>query len=76
MQLHAFPTADTGCLYRAAHPGLEREQHDGRVKKLPINGLRLTRSIYMIRHADKHVSPAVEAFLGLLQLRGASSGAT
>jgi DNA-binding transcriptional LysR family regulator len=41
-----------------------RERSRGRLARLPVAGLRLRRPIYLVRHADKHVSPVMEAFLG------------
>ncbi len=34
-----------------------------RLTKLPVTGLRLKRSIYLIRHADKRLTPAMQTFL-------------
>lgn len=35
--------------------------------RLPVSGLRLKRTLYMIRHADKYVSPVIRAFLDSLR---------
>ncbi len=34
-----------------------------RLVRLKVSGMRLRRPIYLVRHADKHVSPVMEAFL-------------
>ena len=41
------------------------ELRDKRVKRLPVTGLQLKRSILQIRHLDKHVSPLLEVFLSM-----------
>jgi DNA-binding transcriptional LysR family regulator len=35
-----------------------------RLARLRVAGMRLRRPIHLVRHADKHVSPVMEAFLG------------
>ena len=37
------------------------------LKQLPVKGLRLRRTIFVIRHVDKHVSPVLEAFLSIVK---------
>lgn len=34
-----------------------------RLVRLPVEGMRLRRPVYLVRHMDKHVSPVMEAFL-------------
>ena len=38
-----------------------------RLQRLPVKGLRLRRTIFVIRHVDKHVSPVLEAFLSIVK---------
>ena len=38
-----------------------------RLKVLPVTGLPLTRTIYLIRHADKRISPPMKAFLEMVR---------
>lgn len=51
--------------------GLRREFADGRLQPLPVRELRLSRPIYAVRHAEKHESPTMLAFLKLVQARAA-----
>ncbi|MEK6676825.1 MAG: LysR family transcriptional regulator [Planctomycetota bacterium] len=37
-----------------------------RVKRIAMDGFRLQRSIYLVRHIDKYVSPAMKAFCDLV----------
>ncbi len=43
--------------------GIEPELRRGELKRIETRGLRLTRSLHLVRHPDKHVSPAIRAFL-------------
>ena len=45
------------------HTGAAR----GRLRRLAVAGLSLRRPIYLVRHRDKHVSPTMAAFLGVLR---------
>lgn len=38
-----------------------------RLKQLSVAGLKLTRTIHLVRHADKHLSPAIRKFLELVR---------
>jgi DNA-binding transcriptional LysR family regulator len=38
-----------------------------RLRRLPVAGLDLERPIYLVRHRDKHVSPAMAAFVEALR---------
>ncbi|MCP4601953.1 MAG: LysR family transcriptional regulator [Proteobacteria bacterium] len=46
--------------------GLTHEIERGRFKRLKVAGLRLNRSIYMVKHVDKRTSPLMNAFLQLI----------
>jgi len=43
--------------------GIRDEIRAKRFRKLPVTGLRLKRPICLVRHADKHASPVMKAFL-------------
>ena len=47
--------------------GVATELRRKKLKKLTLAGPRLKRVIYVIRHKDKHVSPAMRAFLDILR---------
>jgi LysR family transcriptional regulator, transcriptional activator of the cysJI operon len=47
--------------------GLRDELRAGRFKKLPVSRLNLGRQIYLVRHKDKHTSPAMNAFLEMVK---------
>jgi len=47
--------------------GLRVEFRQKKLKKLSVTGMKLRRPIYIARHADKHVSPAMEAFLKIVR---------
>lgn len=53
--------AGVGLSYMSVH-GLADELDRGRFQILNIRGFQLRRSIYVIRHKDKHVSPVMAAF--------------
>lgn len=71
----ALVAAGVGISFMSIH-GLQREIRGRRLKKLPVAGLRLKRAIFVVRHADKHTSPAMAAFLAFVQaaLGGAAAG--
>ena len=43
-----------------------REFRRRSLRRLPLAGLRLRRPIYLVRHADKYVSPVMTAFLEIV----------
>jgi len=45
---------------------VERELASGLLCKIPVTGLNLERSIYLVQHLDKHLSPAIRSFIKLL----------
>lgn len=47
--------------------GLQHELRERRLHRFRIAGLRLTRPIFVVRHADKHESPQMKALLELLR---------
>lgn len=55
-----------GISFMSSH-GLRDPIKLGRLKKIPVRGLRLTRSLHLIRHGDKHISPVMGAFLNLVR---------
>lgn len=46
--------------------GIEPELRDGELKRIEVRGLKLTRPLLLVRHPDKHISPAMRAFTNLL----------
>jgi len=62
----ALVAAGIGFAFMSAS-GLRDEIRMGRVKKLPVSRLKLGRQIYLVRHKDKHISPAMEAFLEIVK---------
>ncbi len=58
----ALVAAGVGISFMSIH-GLKPEIHRGQFKKLLVTGLQLGRPICLVRHAEKHSSPATEAFL-------------
>ncbi|MBI4718862.1 MAG: LysR family transcriptional regulator [Planctomycetes bacterium] len=63
--IKALVGAGIGLAYLSAH-GLGHEILDGRLHRVRISGLRLTRPIHVVRHADKHESPPMKALMELL----------
>jgi len=57
--------AGLGLSFTSIH-GLDQDMDRARFKVLPIHGAGLRRTIYIARHADKHISPAMGSFLELL----------
>ncbi|MFQ5591155.1 MAG: LysR family transcriptional regulator [Phycisphaerae bacterium] len=49
--------------------GVKEELRRGQLERINLSGLRLTRSIYVVRHPDKHVSPVMCGLLELLGVR-------
>ncbi len=66
--VRALVAAGVGLSYMSVH-GLADELDRGRFRVLNVRGFDLRRSIYIVRHRDKHVSPAMSAFE---QLAGAA----
>lgn len=64
--IKALVGAGLGVSFMSIH-GLRREFADGRLGPVAIKGLRLERPIYLIRHAQKHESPAAKAFCAILR---------
>jgi DNA-binding transcriptional LysR family regulator len=62
----ALVAAGVGFSFMSVH-GLEEDFRRQRLRKLNLSGLRLKRPIYLIRHADKHDSPVMEAFLDIVR---------
>lgn len=48
---------------------LEAELRQKHLKRLAVSGLKLKRTIHLIRHADKHVSPAMAALMEMIRAR-------
>ncbi len=59
--------AGLGISFLSVH-GLARELEEGRLARLRLTGLPLRRPIYLVRHADKRVSPVMAAFREMLQI--------
>lgn len=70
-------SASTAALLEAAQAGLgvaivppelgKRQLKDGSLRPLPLEGVRFPRRYYAALHRQKALSPALEAFLALLQ---------
>ena len=69
----ALVAAGVGISFMSIH-GLKREIRRRQFKKLPVTGLQLKRAILLVRHADKHTSPAMEWFLTLVRAMFADAG--
>jgi DNA-binding transcriptional LysR family regulator len=63
--IKALVRAGIGISFMSIH-GLNAELRYGQLKRVNVSGVRLTRPIYLVRHADKHMSPAMSSFLDLL----------
>lgn len=64
----ALVAAGVGVSYMSIH-GLAEDVQRGRFRVLNVTDFDLQRTIYAIRHKDKHVSTAMKAFLELLAAR-------
>jgi DNA-binding transcriptional LysR family regulator len=62
----ATVAAGIGVSFASAH-GLRSGGQRNRLRRLPVAGMNLTRPIYLVRHQNKHVSPAMTAFMELLR---------
>ncbi|HEY4761946.1 MAG TPA: LysR substrate-binding domain-containing protein [Thermoguttaceae bacterium] len=62
----ALVAAGIGFSYMSVH-GLQVKTASAHFKKLNVSGLHLIRTIYLVRHVDKHSSPVMEAFLELVR---------
>jgi DNA-binding transcriptional LysR family regulator len=67
--IKALVAADVGVSYMSLH-GLSEEIRRGRLVPLDVRDLSLSRSLYLIRHRDKHISPVMDAFSQLLKRMG------
>ena len=47
--------------------GIEPELRRGELKRMDVRGLKLTRPLLLVRHPDKHISPAMRAFMDILE---------
>ena len=47
--------------------GLRVELRSKQLKKLAVSGMPLLRPIYLVRHAQKHISPVIKVFLQVLR---------
>lgn len=63
--IKALVVAGIGISFMSA-AGLQRDLREGRVAQLAVSGLDLIRPIYLVRHADKHTSPVLDAFTHLV----------
>lgn len=63
--IKALVAAGVGLSYMSLS-GLQRDLEGGRVAAVPIAAADLVRPIYLVRHADKHASPVMEAFVRLV----------
>ncbi|MBI4603956.1 MAG: LysR family transcriptional regulator [Planctomycetes bacterium] len=64
--LRSEPIAEDEVAFFSLH-GLRDDFRRGRLKEVKVSGLRPKRPIYCVRHVGKHVSPAMEAFLGMVR---------
>jgi DNA-binding transcriptional LysR family regulator len=62
--LKALVTAGLGVSFLSIH-GVADDLKRRRLKRLPVTGLNLKRTIFSVRHGGKHVSPVMRAFLEL-----------
>lgn len=71
MEVHSSETvknlvkARLGFSYMSLH-GLQNEIRDNKLTLLDVKGMPLSRQIYLVHHAKKHISPLMESFLSLL----------
>lgn len=63
--IKALVGAGIGISFMSAY-GLQHEVRERRLHRLDVAGLRLTRPILVVRHADKHLAPPIRGFLQLL----------
>jgi DNA-binding transcriptional LysR family regulator len=61
-----FVQAGVGLSFVSVH-GLSDESPPRLLKKLPLVGPQLKRPIFLARHADKHISPLLAAFLEIAE---------
>jgi DNA-binding transcriptional LysR family regulator len=64
--IKALVAADVGFSYMSLH-GLSKEIRRRELVTLDVRDLTLSRSLYLIRHRDKHISPVMQAFSQLLK---------
>jgi DNA-binding transcriptional LysR family regulator len=69
----ALVAAGLGVSFISIH-GLIGEVPRKRFRRIPVTGLRLRRPIYLVRHASKHDSPTMEAFLEIMRAEFATYG--
>jgi LysR family transcriptional regulator, low CO2-responsive transcriptional regulator len=62
----ALVRAGIGLSFMSVH-GLRSEFRAGRLMRVPVTGLSLNRPIFLARHSDKRKSPAMEAFLRVVE---------
>lgn len=62
----ALVMAGVGFSFISAH-GIAEEIRQKQLKKLPVSGLKLKRTINLLRHEHKQVSPVMDAFLGIVR---------
>lgn len=59
--------AGLGVSILSAHM-VRKEVASGVLKTIPVEGLDLKRDLYLVRHKDRYLSEAAQAFLNLLRL--------
>lgn len=62
----ALVAAGFGISFLSIH-GLRDEIRQHRLARLPVANFRLERTIYAVRHKDKHESPVLRSFLGAVR---------
>ncbi|GMU84512.1 MAG: LysR family transcriptional regulator [Planctomycetota bacterium] len=60
--IKALVRVGVGISFMSIH-ALQDDLRRGELKRIRLAGLRLSRPIYLVRHPDKHISPALRAFL-------------
>lgn len=68
----ALVAAGVGFSFMSIH-GLQADLAQQRLTRLPVTGLRLERPIYLARHASKHLSPAMRAFIEIVGMAASPS---
>ncbi len=64
--IKALVAAGVGVSLMSIHAA-EGEIASGRLGRIRVGGLNLKRPIYLVQHLDKHLSPVMRSFIGLME---------